>query len=299
MPAVGSRIAIKTSPANLQETAACSTAPVEQYLHDYPFCWRAEEDPLIQYPRKSWFIRTTQFKDRHARQQQAKSTGCPSTFATAGSAISWRRTSTGPSRASAIGARRCRFGVCEETGEIEAIDSYEELLDKPGVEGTEVWEAAKAEEPRLPDDLRVHKPYIDAVTYDSPNAAGARMRRVTEVIDCWYDSGAMPFAQWGYPHQGIHDRVRGTIPRRFHQRSPRPDPRLVLQPTSDQHAAIGVKTRAQLLALPASGRGPGNISEAGSKPSATKEAAMRGMPRRLAATNTNTPTPIATASCSA
>jgi isoleucyl-tRNA synthetase len=50
--------------------------------------------------------------------------------------------------------------------------------------------------------LRVHKPYIDAVSYDSPFAPGGRMQRVPEVIDCWYDSGAMPFAQWGYPHQG-------------------------------------------------------------------------------------------------
>ncbi|MFM8398876.1 MAG: class I tRNA ligase family protein, partial [Pirellula sp.] len=56
--------------------------------------------------------------------------------------------------------------------------------------------------PELAEDLKVHKPYIDAVTYDSPYASGARMQRVTEVIDCWYDSGAMPFAQWGYPHTG-------------------------------------------------------------------------------------------------
>ena len=66
----------------------------------------------------------------------------------------------------------------------------------------DVWEAAKRENPDLPEDLKVHKPYIDAVTYDSPFESGGRMTRVPEVIDCWYDSGAMPFAQWGYPHQG-------------------------------------------------------------------------------------------------
>ena len=54
----------------------------------------------------------------------------------------------------------------------------------------------------MSEDLRVHKPYIDAITYDSPFAAHARMRRVPEVIDCWFDSGAMPFAQWGWPHAG-------------------------------------------------------------------------------------------------
>ena len=57
----------------------------------------------------------------------------------------------------------------------------------------------------------MHKPYIDAVTYQSPFAADGRMRRVSEVIDCWYDSGAMPFAQWGYPHTG---------PREFEQQFP-------------------------------------------------------------------------------
>lgn len=71
-------------------------------------------------------------------------------------------------------------------------------MAKPGVAGIDVWEQARTTNPQLPDDLRVHKPYIDAVTYQSPRDPAARMRRVSEVIDCWYDSGAMPFAQWGY-----------------------------------------------------------------------------------------------------
>ena len=69
--------------------------------------------------------------------------------------------------------------------------------------------------PELPDDLCVHKPYIDAITYDSPFAAGARMQRVTEVIDCWFDSGAMPFAQWGYPHGPQSDLFRHQFPADF------------------------------------------------------------------------------------
>src|SRR5262249_13619027 len=60
----------------------------------------------------------------------------------------------------------------------------------------------------------VHKPYIDAINYDSPFAAGARMRRVGEVIDCWYDSGAMPFAQWGYPHAG-QEKFKEQFPADF------------------------------------------------------------------------------------
>ena len=104
--------------------------------------------------------------------------------------------------------------VCQETGRREAVGNYDELLQKPGVTGTDVWANAKAANPELPDDLRVHKPYIDAVQYDSPFHDGARMRRVTEVIDCWYDSGAMPFAQWGWPHQN-DEQFKAQFPADF------------------------------------------------------------------------------------
>ncbi len=173
----------------------------EQYLHDYPFCWRADQDPLIQYPRRSWFIKTTAYKDEMVANNQQ---------------INWlpehikdgRFGNFLESNVDWALSRERYWGtplpiwVCQQTGQMEAIGSYEELLNKPGLAGTEVWDAAKKAKPSLPDDLRVHKPYIDEVTYDSPFAPGARMKRVTEVIDCWYDSGAMPFAQWGYPHQG-------------------------------------------------------------------------------------------------
>ncbi len=176
----------------------------EQYLHDYPFCWRAEEDPLIQYPRRSWFVRTTQFKDRMLENNRR---------------INWlpdhiREGRFGNFLESNVdwALSRERFWgtplpiwVCSKTGRQEAIASYDELLQKDGIQGVDVWLAAKQANPELPDDLRVHKPYIDAVTYDSPFDAAGRMQRVSEVIDCWYDSGAMPFAQWGYPHQGHSD----------------------------------------------------------------------------------------------
>ena len=170
----------------------------EQYLHDYPFCWRAEEDPLIQYPRRSWFVKTTQFKDQMLANNQ-KINWLPDHIQNGRfgnfleSNVDWAL------------SRERYWGtplpvwVCEETGKMEAIGGYEELLTKAGVTGTEVWEKAKTAKPDLPEDLKVHKPYIDEITYDSPFAAGARMRRVSEVIDCWFDSGAMPFAQWGFP----------------------------------------------------------------------------------------------------
>ncbi|MEE2640070.1 MAG: isoleucine--tRNA ligase [Planctomycetota bacterium] len=172
----------------------------EQYLHDYPFCWRSDQDPLIQYPRKSWFVRTTRFREKLLENNQ-EINWLP------GHIQSGRFGNFLESNVDWALSRERYWGtplpiwVCQETGQMEAIGSYGELLEKPGVQGQEVWEKTKAEHPELPDDLKVHKPYIDEVTYDSPFADGARMKRVSEVIDCWYDSGAMPFAQWGYPHQ--------------------------------------------------------------------------------------------------
>src|SRR5262249_6050448 len=95
--------------------------------------------------------------------------------------------------------------VCDKTNRAEAIGSYAELLAKPGVRGTESWEKAKQANPQLSEHLKVHKPYIDAITYQSAFDPQGTMRRVSEVIDGWFDSGAMPFAQWGYPHHGRED----------------------------------------------------------------------------------------------
>lgn len=185
----------------------------EQYVHEYPFCWRAEEDPLIQYPRRSWFIRTSQFKNQmlanNARIQWLPEHIRDGRFGNfLETNVDWAL-----SRERYWGTP-LPIWVCEETGYAEAIGSYAELLAKPGVQGTEVWEQAKARHPGLCEDLKVHKPYIDAITYDSPRAPGKRMRRVSEVIDCWYDSGAMPFAQWGYPHRG-RDQFQQQFPADF------------------------------------------------------------------------------------
>lgn len=200
---------------------------LEQYLHDYPFCWRASSDPLIQYPRKSWFIRTTQYKDAMLANNEK---------------INWMPEHIQHGRFGNFletnvdwALSRERFWgtplpvwICEETGYQEAIGSYDELLAKPGVTGTEVWknayEKAKTEagsawsekDEQLWEHLKVHKPYIDAVTYESPKAPGKRMRRVPEVIDCWFDSGSMPFAQTGYPHvEGSAEQFNAHHPADF------------------------------------------------------------------------------------
>jgi len=213
----------------------------EQYRHDYPFCWRADQDPLIQYPRESWFIRTTHFKDDMLGNNQHINwlpdhikTGRFGKFLE--SNVDWSL------------SRERYWGTplpiwhCGTCGHQEAIDSYEALCAQSGVAGLDVWEKAKKADPDISEHLKVHKPYIDAVTFDCPKCASdqsrarkeavtgrantaptvsqndsgkdepaplphgrgsenARMQRVTEVIDCWYDSGAMPFAQWGWPHK--------------------------------------------------------------------------------------------------
>ncbi len=185
----------------------------EQYVHDYPFCWRADNDPLIQYPRQSWFIRTSQFREQMLANNAA---------------IEWLPEHIKDGRFGNFLATNVDWAlsrerywgtplpiwVCDATGKAEAIRSYADLLAKPGVLGADVFAKAKAANPDLSDDLKVHKPYIDAITYDSPFAAGGRMRRVTEVIDCWFDSGAMPFAQWGWPHQG-HAEFESQFPADF------------------------------------------------------------------------------------
>ncbi|MGD8451077.1 MAG: isoleucine--tRNA ligase [Phycisphaerae bacterium] len=177
----------------------------EIYRHEYPFCPRAEDDALIQYARKSWFVRTSQFKDD---------------FLANNDQINWLPEHIKEGRFGdflrnnvdwALSRERywgtpLPIWVCEQTGKMEAIGSLAELMEKPGVTDRTpdypqgMWATKKAEDPTIPDHLRVHKPYIDAVTYDSPFAKGARMRRVPEVIDCWWDAGSMPFAQWGFPH---------------------------------------------------------------------------------------------------
>ncbi len=173
----------------------------EQYVHDYPFCWRADKDPLIQYPRESWFIRTSRFREQMlANNEQIEwlpehiKHGRFGNFLE--SNVDWAL-----SRERYWGTP-LPIWVCEVTGQAEAVPSFDMLLAKPGVTGADVFDKAKQAKPDLSDDLRVHKPYIDAITYESPFAQGARMRRVSEVIDCWFDSGCMPFAQWGWPHRG-------------------------------------------------------------------------------------------------
>jgi isoleucyl-tRNA synthetase len=149
----------------------------ETIRHTYPFCWRCET-PLLYYALDSWFIRTTAVKERLLANNRAIH-WVPSHLRD-GRMGNWLETlqDWNLSRARYWGTP-LPIWVCPDCQAERCIGSFAELS--------------------LPQNFDPHKPYIDEVTV--PCGCGAAMRRVPEVIDCWYDSGAMPFAQWHYPFE--------------------------------------------------------------------------------------------------
>lgn len=169
----------------------------ELYRHDYPYCWRKMSDPLIQYARRSWFIRTTREIGEVIANNQA---------------IHWEPEHIQEGRFGEFlrsnvdwAISRERFWgtplpvwINDETGAIKAMGSVEELLSL-NPNAFDHFHAARKADPSLSEHLMVHKPWVDDVTFAVPGEPGL-YRRVPEVIDCWFDSGCMPFAQHGYPH---------------------------------------------------------------------------------------------------
>lgn len=169
----------------------------EVYRHEYPFSWRRMSDPLIQYARTSWFIKTTREVHRAQENNQA---------------VNWEPSHIKDGRFGQFLAGNVDWALSRErfwgtplpiwvndvTGKLEAVDSVEAILAK-NPNAFEHFRAAKRSDPTLAEDLMVHKPWIDEVTWTEPGEEGV-YRRVPEVIDCWFDSGCMPFAQLGYPH---------------------------------------------------------------------------------------------------
>lgn len=178
----------------------------EVYRHPYPFCWRADNDPLIQLARPAWYIKTTALKDKAIANNRA---------------VSWfpehiKEGRMGDFLANNVDwalSRERYWGtplniwVNDETGAMEAPASVDAILAKNPNAFDHFYEAKK-KDPSLSDHLLVHKPWIDQVTWQNPGEAGT-YRRVSEVIDCWFDSGCMPFAQWGFPHSGVEEFKRG------------------------------------------------------------------------------------------
>ncbi len=168
-----------------------------KFEHDYPHCWRCDT-PLIYYARESWFIKMTEVKDDLIKNNNT---------------VNWIPESIGKGRfgdwlenIQDWGISRNRYWgtplniwECEDCGHREAIGSRAELAERSGNP-----ENAKVE---------LHRPYIDEVTFVCPDC-GKTMKRVPEVIDCWFDSGAMPFAQHHYPFEN-KDLFEQQFPAKF------------------------------------------------------------------------------------
>ena len=153
-----------------------------KFEHDYPFCWRCDT-PLIYYARDTWFIKMSAVKDKLVANNNT---------------VNWIPEGIGKGRFGAWlenvqdwGLSRNRYWGTPlniwqcSCGKQHAIGSIEEL---------------KSMSKNCPEDIELHRPYIDDVTVICPDCGG-EMKRVPEVIDCWFDSGAMPFAQWHYPFE--------------------------------------------------------------------------------------------------
>ena len=169
----------------------------ETYRHEYPFCWRADKDPLIQLARPAWYIRTTDRIDRAiANNQQIKwlpehiKAGRFGDFLD--NNVDWAL-----SRERFWGTP-LNVWVCDGCGTEVAPASVAEI-EARNADAFAHFHQAQAADSTLSEHLIVHKPWIDEVTFGCDQCSGT-MKRVPEVIDCWFDSGCMPFAQWGFPH---------------------------------------------------------------------------------------------------
>ena len=169
----------------------------QPYEHPYPHCWRCHT-ALIYYAQPSWYIRTTSIKDALIRENN-QTDWHPETIKTGrygdwlDNNIDWAL------------SRNRYWGTplpiwrCEEKHEI-CVDSLAELGALAGKELS---------------NLDPHRPFVDDITFACATC-GKTMNRVPEVIDCWYDSGAMPFAQWGYPHKpGSVEKFQAAYPADF------------------------------------------------------------------------------------
>jgi isoleucyl-tRNA synthetase len=186
----------------------------EVYRHEYPFCWRADDDPLIQYARPAWYIRTTELIDRAIANNQSINwlpehikTGRMGDFLA--NNVDWAL-----SRERYWGTP-LNVWVCSANPEHQHAPASVTEIEGLNPRAFDHWHAAKAADPSLNDHLIVHKPWIDKVVFPCP-VCRAEMRRVPEVIDAWFDSGAMPFAQWGFPHApGSKERFDQAFPADF------------------------------------------------------------------------------------
>lgn len=156
------------------------------YEHSYPHCWRCDT-PLLYYARSSWFIKMTAVRDDLVANNKT---------------VNWYPKAIGEGRFGNFlegvidwGVSRERYWgtplpvwTCDSCDHTHVMGSKQELKDLCHIEG----------------DIELHRPYIDKVTYKCP-ICGGTMKRVSEVVDCWFDSGSMPFAQYHYPFENVEE----------------------------------------------------------------------------------------------
>ena len=201
MPVVGGLFVKDADPLLIEELKRRGVLwKAGRIMHSYPHCWRCDT-PLLYYARTSWFVRTTAYRDSMLARNAA---------------VDWHPPEVGEGRFGewlknnidwAISRDRywgtpLPVWLCEAKDEhIDVIGSYADLAAKVGR--------------TLPDDFDPHKPWVDAYTWKCtrPGCSGT-MRRVPEVIDTWFDSGSMPFAQWHYPFEN-RDRFAAQYPADF------------------------------------------------------------------------------------
>ena len=167
----------------------------EQIVHTYPFCWRCEA-PLVYYAKRTWYIRTS-LKKEALLAGNAEINWYPEHIKY-GRFGNWLENNVDWAF-----SRERYWGTplniwnCSSCGSYECIGSLDELKAKPNLEG-------------LIEPLDLHRPFVDDIAF-SCSKCGGRMKRQAEVIDCWFDSGAMPFAQWHYPFEN-QDTFKRNFP---------------------------------------------------------------------------------------
>ena len=177
---------------DLDERGLLFAAP--RFEHSYPFCWRCDT-PLIYYARSSWFIAMTKVKDRLIDYNR-RINWIPETIKEGRmgnfleNVIDW-----GISRERYWGTP-LPVWVCDKCGKIHVVGSRKELSELTGCD----------------ENVELHKPYVDPLTWKCE--CGGTMRREPVVIDCWFDSGSMPFAQWHYPFEN-KDKFERRYPANF------------------------------------------------------------------------------------